>query len=82
MAAAQRLQAAGVAAAPVAPSHSLWLDEHLRASGYWVVLNRRYVGDHLIPNSPVLFDGRRLKVTHPAPTLGEHTASALASLEI
>ncbi len=82
IAAAGRLQAVGVAAAPVSPSHGLWLDEHLRASGYWVVLNRRYIGDHLIPNSPVIFDGRRLKVTHPAPTLGEHTAEALAILAL
>jgi crotonobetainyl-CoA:carnitine CoA-transferase CaiB-like acyl-CoA transferase len=79
--AAALLLAAGVAAAPVQPAHSLWLDEHLCATGYWLTVNRRYIGDHLIPQSPIRFDGAHLPVLRPAPTLGQHSDEALAELE-
>ena len=77
--AAMRLQAVGVAAAPVLPAHALWLDDHLLDSGYFAMLTRRYIGDHFVPRSPIRFDGERPALTHPAPTLGEHTAEALAA---
>ena len=79
--AAAQLQAAGVAAAPVQPAHSLWLVEHLVGTGYWLTVNRPYIGDHLIPQSPIRFDGAHLQVLRPAPTLGQHSDEALAELE-
>jgi crotonobetainyl-CoA:carnitine CoA-transferase CaiB-like acyl-CoA transferase len=75
---ATMLQAAGIPAAPVWAGHDLWSDRHLLAAGYWAVLNRRYVGDHLVPHSPILFDGERPLMDHPAPWLGEHSDEALA----
>ncbi|MFI4975667.1 MAG: CoA transferase [Caulobacterales bacterium] len=78
--AARSLQRAGVAAAPVLPAHVLWRDEHLTGAGYWLTQHRRYIGEHLTPHAPLRFDGERPKVTRPAPTLGEHTAEALAEL--
>jgi crotonobetainyl-CoA:carnitine CoA-transferase CaiB-like acyl-CoA transferase len=77
LAAAGALQAAGVSAGPVWAGHDLWSDQHLLAAGYWAVLNRRYIGDHLVPHSPILFDGRRPRMDHPAPWVGEHTEVAL-----
>jgi len=79
IAAARRLQAAGIPGAPVSASHELWYDEHLLHVGFWTTLNRRYIGDHLSPNSPILFDEARLVIAHPAPTLGQHTTMALAA---
>ena len=80
-AAAEALQSAGVAAAPVVPAHDLSRDRHLCQTGYWITVNRPYIGDHLIPNSPIRFDGARLPIARPAPTLGQHTAEVLAELE-
>ncbi len=78
--AARRLQQAGVAAAPVLPAHGLSRNDHLCNTGYWTTLNRRYIGDHLVPHAPIRFDGERPPLTRPAPTLGEHSAEALAEL--
>jgi len=80
--AAARLQEAGVAAAPVLPAHRLSRNEHLRQSGHWGRLVRRYVGEHLAAYAPIRFDGARPPLTRPAPTLGEHTAEVLAELSL
>jgi len=78
--AAETLQAAGVAAAPVLPAHGLSLDPHLREAGFWATANRPYIGDHLIPNSPIRIGHARLRISRAAPTLGQHTAEVLAEL--
>ena len=78
--AASRLQAAGVAAARVQPSHDLTYDPQLTAIGYWVELDRAVIGLHLVPSSPFSFDGVRPALHRPAPTLGQHTDEVLAEL--
>lgn len=78
--AAEQLQNAGVPAAPVWAYHDLWTDQHLTESGFWTWLDRRYVGRHLTPNAPMLFDGARPAIRHPAPVLGEHTEVVLGRL--
>jgi crotonobetainyl-CoA:carnitine CoA-transferase CaiB-like acyl-CoA transferase len=79
--AAEQLQLAGVAAAPLVPAHELCRNRHLCEAGFWATANRPYIGDHLIPNSPIRFDGAHLPITRPAPTLGQHTAEVLAELK-
>jgi crotonobetainyl-CoA:carnitine CoA-transferase CaiB-like acyl-CoA transferase len=79
--AAERLQAFGAAAAPVFPPSSLWQNEHLRDVGYWVTLDRRYIGEHIVPHNPISFDGARRPVTRPAPVLGQHSDEALSELK-
>ena len=49
-------------------------------AGYWVTLDRRYIGEHIVPHNPISFDGARRPVTQPAPVLGEHSREALAEL--
>jgi len=78
--AAETLQRAGVAAAPVLPAHALSLDRHLCEAGYWVVANRPFIGDHLVPNSPIRLDDVRPPIARAAPTLGQHTEEVLAEL--
>ena len=78
--AAARLQAAGVAAAPVQGAHDLTYDPQLVANGYWVELDRAVIGRHLVPAAPFCFDGVRPPLRRPAPTLGQHTDEVLAEL--
>ena len=79
-AAAEALQAAGVAAAPVRPNHDLTFDPQLVGNGYWVELDRAVIGLHLVPAAPFQFDGARPAIRQPAPTLGQHTDQVLAEL--
>jgi crotonobetainyl-CoA:carnitine CoA-transferase CaiB-like acyl-CoA transferase len=80
--AAQTLQAAGVAAAPVIAVHDLFPDPHLQDCGYWAVQYRRYVEDHFTPQPPFRYDGARPHFTRAAPLLGEHTDEVLSELGI
>ena len=79
-AAAKELQAGGVAAVAVAPTHSLCGDPQLAAVRFWCELDRAHVGRHLNGAPPFRFDGRRPALRRPAPTLGEHTAEVLAEI--
>lgn len=78
--AASALQAAGVPAAPVQPTHALAVDPQLLASGFWTFLDRRYIGWHMIGEAPVSYDGVRPPLRRPAPTLGEHTGEVVRAL--
>jgi crotonobetainyl-CoA:carnitine CoA-transferase CaiB-like acyl-CoA transferase len=80
--AAAALQAAGVPAAPVQPTHTLCDDPQLVASDYFVLQQRRYVGEHLTPNAPWRMDGARPPIRRAAPVLGEHTDEVLAGLGV
>jgi crotonobetainyl-CoA:carnitine CoA-transferase CaiB-like acyl-CoA transferase len=82
MAAARRLQAAGVPAAPVQRGSALSFDEQLIAGGFWDEMERRYVGRHLMPAAPWTYDGRRPALRLPAPVLGEHTVEVLGRLHV
>ena len=81
-AAAEALQAAGVPASPVIPTHELFPDPHLQDCGYWALQYRRYVEDHFTPQPPFRYDGERPALGRAAPTLGEHTDEVLAELGI
>jgi crotonobetainyl-CoA:carnitine CoA-transferase CaiB-like acyl-CoA transferase len=80
--AAQRLQAAGVPAAPVQRTHTLTWDPQLEAAGFWPLMERAYVGEHRVAAAPFAYDGVRPALRFPAPTLGEHTPEILASLTV
>jgi crotonobetainyl-CoA:carnitine CoA-transferase CaiB-like acyl-CoA transferase len=79
--AADRLQSAGVAAAPIEDGRDLVEgDEHLRARGFYVTLDHPAAG-------PVLHEGMTVRLSatpggvfRPAPRLGEHTAEVLSEL--
>lgn len=75
--AADRLQQAGVSAAPVLPAHALGTDPQLVATGVWQTMERPYVGRHTVAAPAFRFDGRRPPLRRPAPTLGQHTTEVL-----
>jgi crotonobetainyl-CoA:carnitine CoA-transferase CaiB-like acyl-CoA transferase len=78
--AAERLQAAGVAAAPVLRVDALGYHPQLAEAGFWPTMERAHVGVHITPAAPFAFDGARPALRRTAPTLGEHTAEVLAEL--
>lgn len=82
MAAARRLQALGVPAAPVKRGSELSSDEQLVAAGFWDEMERRHVGRHLMPSAPWAYDGRRPALLRPAPLLGEHTEEVLGPMHV
>ncbi|MGH6993383.1 MAG: CoA transferase [Caulobacteraceae bacterium] len=81
-AAAKALQEAGVPAGEARAGHTLCGDPHLAAGDYWARQTRRFLGEHLTPRPPFRYDGERPAIGRAAPTLGEHTAQALAELGI
>jgi crotonobetainyl-CoA:carnitine CoA-transferase CaiB-like acyl-CoA transferase len=78
--AAASLQAAGVPAAPVVPSHRLASHVQLAAQGAWTSIERRHVGRHLMAAPPYRVGGTRPAITRPAPLLGEHSAEVLEEI--
>jgi len=76
-AAAEALQAAGIAAGPVLPAHTLLEDPHLQSTGFWRRIERRYVGDHVVPKPPFAIDGIAPALHKPSPTLGQHNEEVL-----
>jgi crotonobetainyl-CoA:carnitine CoA-transferase CaiB-like acyl-CoA transferase len=80
--AAQLLQQHGVPAAPVLAVHDLVDDPQLEASKFWARQTRRYVGEHLTPQPPFRYDGKRPILNRSAPTLGEHTQEILVEIGI
>lgn len=79
-AATERLQAAGVPAAPVYRVDQLGYDPQLASTGFWPEMERAYVGRHITPAAPFAYDGERPALRFPSPTLGQHTAEVLAEL--
>ncbi len=75
---ARRLQAVGVAAAPVQSAPEWLADPHLGARGYFTSLETPDVGRYQTDGFPILIDGARGYDTwRGAPGLGAHNAEAL-----
>ena len=77
---AARLQAVGVRAAPVQTGKDLFVDPHLRHSGWFTALDHPHVGVKEYPGLPLEIDGRRSKPASAAPCFGQHTFEVLHEL--
>jgi crotonobetainyl-CoA:carnitine CoA-transferase CaiB-like acyl-CoA transferase len=72
------LQSQGIAAGPVLNNRDLLLDEHLRARGFYeVVEHPQPVGRRPVIGRPFRLKHRDARIARPAPKLGEHGAQIL-----
>jgi len=79
-AAAARLQAVGVAAAPVADAPQVLADPHLAARGFFVSVTHPEAGTHPWPRLPVVLSATPATMRRPAPLLGQHNHEVLTTL--
>lgn len=77
---AARLQAAGVAAAPVADAPQVLADPHLAARGFFVPVTHPEAGTHPWPRLPVVLSATPATIRRPAPLLGQHNREVLTTL--
>lgn len=76
--AAARLQALGIAAAPVAHAEDLACNAHLVQADFFIDLDREISGPQRQAGVSIMRDGARLGARRPAPLLGEHTWEVLS----
>lgn len=74
-----RLQAAGVAAAPLAHAERLFDDPQLAGAGFFLDLVRAESGPQRQAGVAIVQDGVRLGARRPAPLMGEHSGEVLAA---
>jgi crotonobetainyl-CoA:carnitine CoA-transferase CaiB-like acyl-CoA transferase len=74
---ADRLQNAGVPAAPVVHGRDLHHDPHLRERDWFARLHHPQAGTHDYPGLPIRYGGRRPQPAHASPMFGQHTDEVL-----
>ncbi len=67
------IRSAGIPCGPVNTLADVFEDEHLKGSGILQEVEHPVAGTVEMLVSPVLFEGERLPVRRPPPTLGQHT---------
>jgi crotonobetainyl-CoA:carnitine CoA-transferase CaiB-like acyl-CoA transferase len=72
-----RLQERRVPCAPVMRPSDLLGDDHLHARGFFVTIDRAYVGEHPYPGLLFPLAAAGAREWRPAPTLGEHNREVL-----
>ncbi|MDQ3386606.1 MAG: CoA transferase [Actinomycetota bacterium] len=72
----QEIRSAGVPCGPVNTLADVFEDKHLKGSGILQNVDHPVAGTVEMLGSPVLFEGERLPVRRPPPTLGQHTGEA------
>lgn len=77
--AAARLQAAGIAAAPLLKAEDLPGLEHFAQTGFYIDLVREVSGPQRQLGLAIVQQGQRLGNRTPAPLLGEHSQAVLAA---
>ena len=79
--AVSRLQAAGVPCGPIWSVAQVMESEFVKARGVRTQLEHPKLGSVRLTTPPFEFDGERLEVRLPPPTLNQHEAEILAELE-
>lgn len=75
-----RLQAEGIAAAPVLNAAEMFVHPQYTARDYWELVHHPSAGDYRYRAEPVRLDRAPVHSRRPAPMLGEHTGEILQSL--
>jgi crotonobetainyl-CoA:carnitine CoA-transferase CaiB-like acyl-CoA transferase len=76
-----RLRAAGIPAGPYHRVDDLFDDEYLGTVGFWDEVEHPSEGTLLQFGTPLVFDGRTLPLSSPAPKLGDDTQAVLEGLD-
>lgn len=76
----QAAQAARVLSAPLYTTEDLVSDEHFRQRGFWVEIEREFLGTQTYPGRPFIMPESPWRLRRPAPTLGQHTVPTLSEL--
>ena len=74
------LQEAKIPAAATHTMSTLLNDPHLNSRNFWQWLDRAVVGNQPNPSAPFLINGKRLEISTPAPTLGQHNEEVLVNI--
>jgi crotonobetainyl-CoA:carnitine CoA-transferase CaiB-like acyl-CoA transferase len=77
---AERLQRAGVPAAPVQNAEQVFHDPHLRARGFWQMIEHPGYGPRPVYTAPYRFSTEPLPIRRAAPRVGEDNESVLRDL--
>ncbi len=78
--AADRLQAAGVPAAPVMPNWQIAADNHLHDRGFYVDVRHPVAGTHRFPGFPWRLEKTPAQIRMHAPVFAEHNRAIFAEL--
>ena len=76
----QELQGVGVAAGVVRRPTELLNDENFEERGFWLEVERKFIGSKPYPATPWKFNAERGRITSPAPLLGEHNKRVLCEM--
>ena len=79
--AVSRLQAAGVPCGPIWSVAQVMESEFVQARGVTTELEHPELGSMRLTTPPFEFDGKRLEVRYPPPTLNQHETEILSELE-
>lgn len=74
-------QARRIPLAPVSTIGDLFRSEHLRARGFFAVLDHPVAGKTVVPGAPYHLQRTPWQIREPAPRLGEHTAEVQAAMQ-
>ena len=77
---ASRLQAKGLAAAPINTGEDIFNDAHLRAAGWFKTLQHPDAGPHEYGGTPFLVNGRRLHFNRVSPVFGQDNVEIVRDL--
>ena len=76
----ERMRKAGVHAAPVNDMGDLYADPQLKYRGAFQRVDHPVMGEHAVPGPPYILSDSPGKVTHGAPTVGQHTEAVLCGI--
>ena len=74
----QELQGVGVPAGVVRRPTELLADENFQERGFWLEVERKFIGSKPYPATPWKFNTERGQITSPAPLMGEHNKRAVS----
>ena len=76
----QELQGVGIPAGVVRRPTELLNDANFEERGFWLEVERKFIGSKPYPATPWKFNAERGRITSAAPLLGEHNKRVLCEM--